>query len=363
MKRVCIIAILLCLFMSACGAKKQENDTNTTETSSISSDIQETTGTVGETNSSFISENIKIGAGTEWELAGILTLPENAGGKVPAVVLVQGSGPSDMDETIYENKPFREIAEYLSSNGIAVIRYNKRTYTYGAKMVKQLGGSLTVNEETMEDAILATKILKSDPRIDENRVYILGHSLGGMLAPRIHNMGGDYAGLIIFAGSPRSLLEIIGDQQILQILETTADKDKEAFITAAYESINKQMVDIANMPDDEAKKQIDASGASLYYYKDLIINRAELYIKEIKVPMLIMQGKSDLQVFYDKDFELYKQLLNNRTDVTFKLYEGLNHIFMPSTVTKVSELLDEYKIKAHIDSQVLKDIADWIKAN
>ncbi len=363
MRRVCIIAVLLCLFMSACGAKNQGNDTNTTESSSITSDIQETTGAGGEMNGSFISENIKIGAGTEWELAGVLTLPENADGKVPAVVLVQGSGPSDMDETVYENKPFREIAEYLSSNGIAVIRYNKRTYTYGAKMVKQLGGSLTVREETIDDAILATKILKSDPRIDENRVYILGHSLGGMLAPRIHNMGGDYAGLIILAGSPRSILEIIGDQQILQILESTADNDKETFITAANESINKQMADIANMPDDEAKTQIDASGTSQYYYKDLHINRAEVYIKEIKVPMLIMQGKSDLQVYYDKDFELYKQLLNDRTDVTFKLYEGLNHFFMPSTVTKFSELLDEYKIKSEIDNHVLKDIVDWIKAN
>lgn len=363
MRIVCILAVLFCIFITSCGVKNLEADVSTTEPGSITSDIQETTRAGSEMNSSFISENITIGAGTDWELTGILTVPENADGIVPAVVLVQGSGPSDMDETIYDNKPFCEIAEYLSSNGIAVIRYNKRTYTYGAKMVKQLGGSLTVWEETMEDAILATEILKSDPRIDENRVYILGHSLGGMLAPRIHNMGGNYTGLIILAGSPRSIIEIIGDQQIALILETTEDKEKEATIAVAYESINKQIADIKNIPDDEAKKQIDASGASLYYYKDLIINRAEVNIKEIKVPMLIMQGKNDLQVFYDKDFELYKQLLINRTDVTFKLYEGLNHLFMHSTVTKISKLQDEYKIKAHIDSQVLKDIADWIKAN
>ena len=187
--------------------------------------------------------------------------------------------------------------------------------------------------------------------------------MGGMLAPRIHNMGGDYAGLIILAGSPRSLVEIIGDQQIQYILETTEDKEKEAVSAAAYEKINKQIADIVNMPDDEAKTHIDANGASLYYYKDLIINRAELFIKDIKVPMLIIQGKNDLQVYYDKDFELYKELLSDRTNVTFKSYEGLNHFFMPSTVTKISELQDEYKIKAHIDGHVLKDIADWIRAN
>ena len=363
MKKICIIAVLLCLFITACSVNNQVTDESATASNTIISDTAETTSTGSETNGSFISENITIGAGTEWELAGILTLPENADGKVPAVVLVQGSGPSDMDETIYENKPFREIAEYLSSNGIAVIRYNKRTYTYGAKMVQQLGGSLTVWEETMEDAILATEILKSDPRIDKDRVYVLGHSMGGMLAPRIHNMGGDYAGLIILAGSPRSLVEIIGDQQIQYILETTEDKEKEAVSAAAYEKINKQIADIVNMPDDEAKTHIDANGASLYYYKDLIINRAELFIKDIKVPMLIIQGKNDLQVYYDKDFELYKELLSDRTNVTFKSYEGLNHFFMPSTVTKISELQDEYKIKAHIDGHVLKDIADWIRAN
>ena len=129
MKKICIIAVLLCLFITACSVNNQVTDESATASNTIISDTAETTSTGSETNGSFISENITIGAGTEWELAGILTLPENADGKVPAVVLVQGSGPSDMDETIYENKPFREIAEYLSSNGIAVIRYNK-TYIY-----------------------------------------------------------------------------------------------------------------------------------------------------------------------------------------------------------------------------------------
>ncbi|MCL2286291.1 MAG: alpha/beta fold hydrolase [Firmicutes bacterium] len=158
-----------------------------------------------------INERVVIGQGTEWELDGLLTLPIGAGGTVPAVVLVHGSGPADMDATIFENRPFLEIAEYLAANGIAVIRYNKRTFTHGAEMIRQLGGSLTVWAETIEDAILATEILRADPRIDENRVFILGHSLGGALAPRIHAYGGDFAGLILFAGSPRSLLEIIFD--------------------------------------------------------------------------------------------------------------------------------------------------------
>lgn len=313
-----------------------------------------------------IEEKIIVGKGTEWELSGILTIPKYVEGKIPAVVLVQGSGPSDMDETIYDNKPFLEIAEYLTSHGIAVIRYDKRTYTHGAKMVRELGGSLTMYEETIEDAILATEILKSDPRIDENRVFILGHSLGGSLAPRINASGGDYAGLILFAGTPRSLIEVIADQQILAAAETMEGEELEAFL-ATFDSVEslveEQSAAIIGMTDDEAKAAIDSSGVSLYYYKDNLINSAENYIKDITVPFLVMQAGNDFQVFADKDFEMYKKLLANHTNVTFKLYEGLNHLFMPSKVTRSVDIHDEYKIKANMDKQVLQDIADWIKTN
>jgi hypothetical protein len=153
-----------------------------------------------------------VGEGTDFPLNGILSMPDNVSGKIPAVVLVHGSGPQDMDETIFENKPFRDIAEHLASNEIAVIRYDKRTFAHGAKAVQTFGGGLSVWEETIEDAILAAEMLRSDPRIDENRVFIIGHSLGGMLAPRIHAEGGNFAGLILLAGSPRFLLDISKNQ-------------------------------------------------------------------------------------------------------------------------------------------------------
>ena len=310
-----------------------------------------------------ISEELLVGKGTEWELSGILTMPEDVAAKVPAVVLVHGSGPSDMDEKINDNKPFLEIAEYLTSRGIAVIRYNKRTFTHGAKMVQQLGGNMTMYDETIEDAILATNILKSDPRIDENRVYILGHSLGGSLAPRINALGGDYAGLILFAGTPRSLIEVIASQQVLYYTETMEGEALEAILASVDSSVKQQIAAIINMSDDEAKAVIDSSGASLYYYKDNLINSTENYIKDITAPFLVMQADNDFQVFTDKDFGMYKELLANRSNVTFKLYEGLNHLFMPSTATRSIDIQDEYKIKANIDKQVLQDIVDWIRAN
>lgn len=111
-----------------------------------------------------MNEKIIIGKGTKYPLNGILSLPDNCTSMVPAVVLVHGSGPADMDESIGANKPFRDIAEALSAQGIAVLRVDKRTKIYGKQMLKESPGNVTVEGETIEDAILAAKLLKNDRR-------------------------------------------------------------------------------------------------------------------------------------------------------------------------------------------------------
>ena len=304
-----------------------------------------------------ISESVTIGAGTEWELAGRLTLPRERDGMIPAVVLVHGSGAHDMDQTLFDNRPFREIAEYLSSNGIAVIRYNKRTLTHGVRMQES---ALSVWDETIEDAILATEILKSDPRIDENRVYILGHSLGGMLAPRIHAMGGDYAGLILFAGSPRFLLDIIKDQQLAYI-DAMEDSEERDELLRETEEMNERFDEYLSLSDEEAKNTIiEMLQVPAYYLKDLYKNPTAMFLENITVPILVMHPDDDVQVLTEVDFAMFKELLAEQDDVTFKLYPGLNHLFMPSTGRGISEILDEYRIKSNIDSQVLADIVEWV---
>jgi len=306
------------------------------------------------------SESVTIGSGTEWELAGRLTLPRERNGTIPAVVLVHGSGPQDMDQTIFDNKPFREIAEFLSSNGIAVIRYNKRTLTHGVRMYEMQESGLTVWHETIEDAILATEILKSDPRIDENRVYILGHSLGGMLAPRIHAMGGDYAGLILFAGSPRFLLDIMKEQQLAVIEAMDYGEEKDELLRE-MEDLDNSIEAYLALSDEEAKSTLmQRIQLPVYYFKDLYENPVAMYLNNITEPILVMHPDDDVQVLTDVDFAMYKELLAGRDNVTFKLYPGLNHLFMPSTGRGISEILDEYRIRSSIDSQVLTDIVEWI---
>jgi len=308
-----------------------------------------------------VTENIVVGEGTEWELSGRLTLPRNAEGKAPAVVLVHGSGANDMDETIFDNKPFRDIAEYLSSNGIAVIRYNKRTLTHGMKLSEQDAGGFSVWEETIEDAILATEILRADPRIDNAAIYILGHSLGGMLAPRIHAMGGDYAGIIIFAGSPRFLFDISRDQ-VMALVDETEDESEKASILEARGQMEEEFETALSLSDEEVKNSYFRHlGDLAFYWKDLHDHPIASYIDMIDVPFLVMQPEDDVQVLAGVDFAMYKELLGGRDNVAFRLYPGLNHLFMPSTGRGISDILDEYRIKARVDANVLHDLAEWVK--
>ena len=146
------------------------------------------------------SETIVVGAGTKYPLNGLLTLPGDLSKPVPAVVMVHGSGASNMDEKVMKLTPFKDLAEGLARHGIASLRYDKRSFAHGLKMIRNR--SLTVKEETIEDAILAVKMLREDPRIDHSRIFILGHSMGAMLAPRIDAEGADVRGLIMMAGTP-----------------------------------------------------------------------------------------------------------------------------------------------------------------
>ena len=111
-----------------------------------------------------ISEKIIVGENTKYPLNGLLTLPEDLSKPVPAVVMVHGSGSTNMDESVYKLTPFKDLAEGLAQYGVASIRYDKRTFVYGKEMVKS--GIITVKEETIDDALMAIELLKKDERIE-----------------------------------------------------------------------------------------------------------------------------------------------------------------------------------------------------
>jgi hypothetical protein len=154
-------------------------------------------------------EEVPVGAG-EWTLPGTLALP-SAAPPFRAVVLVHGSGPHDRDETIGANKPFRDLAWGLAARGAAVLRYEKRTRHHAERMAAAVE-RITVREETIDDALAAVSMLRTRPEIDPARVFVLGHSLGGTLAPRIAEADGRLAGIVILAGAARPLEDLVVEQ-------------------------------------------------------------------------------------------------------------------------------------------------------
>lgn len=306
-------------------------------------------------------EKILIGENTKYPLNGLLTLPENITEPVPAVVFVHGSGSSNMDEKVGQLTPFKDLAEGLANKGIASIRYDKRSFAHGLKMVRDKSTIITVKEETIDDAILATELLKKDSRIDSHNIFIIGHSMGGMLAPRIDSEGGKYKGLIIMAGTPRKLEDVMLEQN-------------EAVLSSTKGLVNwivrKQVAKLSGLfsglyelSDEEAKKKKVMGGTTLYYFKEMGEHSVADYLATTKKPMLIVQGEKDFQVSVEKDFNEYKRLLNDKTNVEFRLYENLNHAFVNYLYSDILKAKQEYNTERHIGEEVISDIADWIMKN
>jgi hypothetical protein len=355
-----------------------------------------------------------VGGDTLWPVGGTLTVPAGASSRnpVPAVVLVHGSGPSDRDATVYGvNRPFYDIAEYLTANGIAVLRYDNRNYVHGAEMQEVYGPAFSVWEETIEPALSAAELLRNDPRID--RVYIAGLSLGGMLAPRIHAEGGGFDGFILMAASPRTLMDIILDQNwmsvelayfqlafqvelllnlaeaeqfdflrmiLSEMADTAAMTDEEVLalvsmvideiafmwegILLAVDGLEALFAAVPEMTAEEAQAILfdPTIGMYLYYLWEMAQHPTAELLNDIDAPFLIMQGDNDLQVFAEVDFVLFYEIMGDRDDVTFLLYEGLNHLFMPSVADDLAEAMEEYTIPAQVHPQVLSDMVEWILA-
>ena len=307
-----------------------------------------------------ITERIIVGENTKYPLKGCLTLPDNFNQPVPAVVFVHGSGSSNMDEKVGKLTPFKDLAEGLAKHGIASIRYDKRSFSHGFKMLLNKNLVITVKEETIDDAILATELLKKDSRIDSDRIFIIGHSMGGMLAPRIDAEGGNYKGLVLMAGSPRKLEEIMIDQT-KEITVSMKGLMKKLIVKQANK-ILKSFTDLYELTDEEAKKKKIGGGTTLYYFKEMGEHSAEKYLKDLDKPILVMQGKKDVQVKATIDYALYQELLADKPNAAFKLYEGLNHAFVPAIYDSIAKAKQEFNTERHIGEDVIADIANWIKA-
>ena len=300
---------------------------------------------------SFTETEVTVGSG-QWALPGTLTIPRGAG-PFPGVVLVHGSGPNDRDETIGPNKPFRDLAQGLASKGIAVLRYEKRTKFYAEEVIG-LVDTLTVKEEVVDDAAAALTVLMARPEVDPSHVFLLGHSLGGTLAPRIGQAKPDVAGLIVLAGATRPLEDLILEQT--KYLAALSGE-----ISAADQATIKTLeAQVARVKDPALSTSVASSdlplGISAAYWLDLRAYKPVETARALAKPMLILQGGRDYQVT-QADFEGWKTGLAGLTGVEYVLYPDLNHLFMTGTGKATPA---EYNTPANVASQVLDSISGWV---
>ena len=284
-------------------------------------------------------------------LQGALTLPAGKG-PFPAVLLVAGSGPSDRDETIGLNKPFRDIAQRLAMVGIASLRHDKRTYVYGAQMV---GKAITVDEEVTDDALTALHALSEQTPIDPRRMFVLGHSLGALMAPRIGERDPHLAGLILL-GAPASfgLDTVVRQMRYIGHLKGTPaaglDKELAPVIKARDELAH---ADPAKPPEGSFFH------APASYWLSLRDYNAVTVAKTLHMPMLVLQGGGDYQVTPKEDFIHWQVAFAHSARVRLQEYPGLSHLFMPASQPPSPADFDK---PGHVDAQMIRDIAAWVEA-
>ena len=302
----------------------------------------------------FHEQEVQIGHG-RWVLPGTLSLPLGDG-PFAAVLLVHGSGPQDRDETLPPNKPFRDLAWGLASQGIAVLRYEKRTKVYATQMNSERD-TLTVKEEVIDDALEAVALLRARPEIDAQQIFVLGHSLGGFLAPRIGAADPQIRGLIILAGSARPFEDVILDQMTyvlsLSMPDPTVRQQQLAILKTQVELVK----DSNRLPT--AKDSDLPLGVPAAYWLDLNAYQPEKVAQTIKQPMLFLQGGSDYQVTRE-DFQIWQDALGGRSDVQFTMYPGLSHLFMPVEGGQKATPAT-YTIAGHVSEEVVNEIWSWIK--
>ncbi|NCD21218.1 MAG: alpha/beta fold hydrolase, partial [Actinobacteria bacterium] len=283
----------------------------------------------------------------EFELPGTLTTPVGAG-PWPAVVLVHGSGPNDRDESIGPNKPFRDVALGLASEGIAVLTYDKRTLARPS----DLPADLTVAEEVVDDAVAAVALLRADRTVAiPDQVYVLGHSLGGMLAPRIAGESDGVAGLVLMAAPARPLEDLVLEQ-------TTYLAERDGTVTAEEESALAEVAAQVEAVRDLEEGAGEVLGAPASYWLDLRDYRPAEVAAGLDLPMLVLQGERDYQVTMT-DFGMWEEALGSRPDVEFRSFPELNHLMMPGEGEGLS-VPEDYEVAGHVAPEVVDAIAAFI---
>lgn len=288
-----------------------------------------------------------------WKLPGTITIPQGVG-PFPALLLVHGSGPNDRDETVLAHKPFKDLAWGLATKGIAVLRYDKRTHVYGLKIsTSEDITQFTVETEVIIDALQALQFLRQHPHIDPQKIFLLGHSLGGYLAPEIALRDGKLRGIILCAAPARPLHQLLPEQmEYLFSLDGYMNPEEKQKLERVKEIVHK--LDRRELSPTESL--LDLGGYAAYFYSLLELSPLKT-IAKLSLPILLIQGGRDFQV-ETKDFTLWQESFKSLPQASIRFYPSLNHLLSPGEGPSTPE---EYGIPNHVDETLIEELASWIQ--
>jgi uncharacterized protein len=256
---------------------------------------------------------------------GVLTLPRG-GQPIPyrAVLLVPGAGPLDRDETIGPNQPFLELARALAVNGIASLRFDKRTLS-APKSVDP--ATMTVQEELIDDAVAAIEFLRSQTEINAERIVVVGHDLGGDLAASIARADRRVAGMVILAGSLRPLDEQIRDNLIFMRDAGRQDGGLSADDERTYAHVLTQIdsLEAGTLPD-----RSEVMGMTGRYLRDVRSRDRAGDFLAFRGPVLILRGEKDTRMV-PADLALWRATAERggKRNVEIREFPSLGHLFIP----------------------------------
>jgi len=308
-------------------------------------------------------------------LAGTITMPEGKG-PYPAVVLISGSGPQDRNEELFSHKPFWIIADYLTHNGYAVLRFDDRGTAKSTGNYKTAG-----MEDFAGDAYAAFEFMKKYPGIDPLKTGLIGHSEGGMIAPLLASRHPDIAFIIMMAGPG-----VRGDELLLlqseliyknakvppAVIKADQETKKKIFAiimsekdTAKLRIKIKKIYNKVNESDllqlGIKKSQIDLVVKQYISPEMLSIIRFDPcpVLKKVKCPVLALNGDKDMQVPSKQNLKAIQSCFaeSGNTKVTTKELWYLNHMFQSATTGAISEYLE---IEETVSPVALEAMSEWL---
>jgi len=253
-------------------------------------------------------------------------------------VLVHGSGPNDRDETVGANKIFKDLAEGLATAGVAVLRYDKRTYAAAGTLSND---ALTLDAEVVDDAVDAVRTLAERRDIAPGQVYVIGHSLGAMLAPEIAVRSGVMAaGVVLIAPPGRAPWDIIREQ--MRYLRAPREVRANLEQTLVRMSLGGNEGTIMGLPAT--------------YWRDWA-NRDGIAMARQLRRVLVLHGDRDYQVTAE-DFAIWRRGLAGVRGAELVSLPGDNHLLIRGTGQPTPL---EYKVPGHLDERAFARILAWLR--